>query len=128
MHDTIKRPLVAVIDDEASVRKGLLRFLRSADLNPQSYASGQEFLDAWEIDRPDCLVMDLQMPGVSGFEIQARLNSIRAQVPVIIITAHDEPETRRKCVQLGATAYLLKPLDGEVLLEVIRTAIATGRC
>jgi FixJ family two-component response regulator len=114
-----KRPLVAVIDDEAAVRKGLSRLLRSADLDTLPYGSGQEFLDSWELNRPDCLVMDLQMPGLSGVEVQTTLKRAGVHLPIIIITGHDEPETRKKCMGLGAAAYLQKPLDGEVLLEVI---------
>lgn len=123
----MKRPCIAVLDDEPGVRKGLSRLLRTADLEPQSYASGQEFLDAWELQPPDCLVMDLQMPGISGFEVQAKLKRAGAHVPIIIVTAHDEPETQRRCIELGAIAYLRKPLDGESLLDVIWSALEAQR-
>ena len=115
----MKRPSVAVIDDEAAVRKGLSRLLRSAECEPLLYASGGEFLEAWPGIQPDCIVMDLQMPDVSGFEVQANLKRAGVQLPVIIITAHDEPEARATCTLLGAAAYLCKPLDGEALLDAI---------
>ncbi|MET0985958.1 MAG: response regulator [Steroidobacteraceae bacterium] len=122
----MKRPSVAVIDDEAGVRKGLSRLLRSAEFDPLTYASGEEFLEAWPSIHPDCIVMDLQMPDVSGFEVQANLKRAGVQLPVIIITAHDEPEARAKCILLGAAAYLCKPLDGEVLLDAIWSVLETA--
>lgn len=119
----MKRPSIAVIDDEPGVRKGLSRLLRAADLDPHAYATAQEFLDVWEAQPPDCLVMDLQMAGLSGYDVQAKLKRAGASLPVIIVTAHDEPEAHKRCLALGAAAYLCKPLDGEALVDVIRTAL-----
>ena len=119
------RPLVAIVDDEESIRKSLRRLLMAADLDAVVYPSGQEFLDALRGRHPDCLILDLQMPGLTGLEIQRALTAAGVQFPTIIITAHDEPETRARCLAAGAAAYLCKPLHDEMLLEAI--ASVTGR-
>lgn len=113
------RPLVAVVDDEESIRKSLRRLLMAADLDAAVYASGQEFLDSLRVRPPDCLVLDLQMPGLTGLEVQRALAAARVRFPTIIITAHDEPETRARCLAAGIAAYLCKPLHDEMLLDAI---------
>jgi FixJ family two-component response regulator len=113
------RLLVAVVDDEESIRKSLRRLFMAADLEAVAYASGQEFLDSLRERQPDCLVLDLQMPGLTGLEVQRALNGAGARFPTIIITAHDEPETRARCLAAGVAAYLCKPLHDEMLLEAI---------
>ncbi|MGH7304565.1 MAG: response regulator transcription factor [Candidatus Rokuibacteriota bacterium] len=113
------RPLVAVVDDEESIRKSLRRLFVAADLDAVIYASGQEFLDSLRDHQPDCLVLDLQMPGLTGLEVQRTLAGAGARFPTIIITAHDEPETRARCLAAGVAAYLCKPLHDEMLLDAI---------
>ena len=117
------RPLVAVVDDEESIRKSLRRLFMAADLDAVVYASGQEFLDSLRDCQPDCLVLDLQMPGLTGLEVQRALAGAETRFPTIIITAHDEPETRARCLAAGVAAYLCKPLHDEMLLEAIATVI-----
>ncbi len=116
---TRPRPLVAVVDDEESIRKSLRRLFLAADLDAVVYASGQEFLDSLRGRQPDCLVLDLQMPGLTGLEVQRALTGIGPRFPTIIITAHDEPETRARCLAAGVAAYLCKPLHDEMLLDAI---------
>jgi FixJ family two-component response regulator len=118
-----QRPLIAVVDDEESVRKSLRRLLVASELDATVYASGQEFLDSLGGRQPDCLVLDLQMPGLTGLEVQRALARARVRFPTIIITAHDEPETRARCLAAGAVAYLCKPLHDELLLDAITTAV-----
>ena len=118
-----QRPLIAVVDDEESVRKSLRRLLVASQLDATVYASGQEFLDSLGGRQPDCLVLDLQMPGLTGLEVQRALARARVRFPTIIITAHDEPETRARCLAAGAVAYLCKPLHDELLLDAITTAV-----
>ena len=118
-----QRPLIAVVDDEESVRKSLRRLLVASELDATVYASGQEFLDSLGARQPDCLVLDLQMPGLTGLEVQRALAGARVRFPTIIITAHDEPETRARCLAAGAVAYLCKPLHDELLLDAITTAV-----
>jgi len=118
-----QRPLIAVVDDEESVRKSLRRLLVASELDATVYASGQEFLDSLGARQPDCLVLDLQMPGLTGLEVQRALAGARVRFPTIIITAHDEPETRARCLAAGVMAYLCKPLHDELLLDAITTAV-----
>ncbi len=117
------RPLIAVVDDEESVRKSLQRLLRASQHDAAVFASGQEFLDSLQTRQPDCLVLDLQMPGLTGLDVQRILTGAGARFPTIIITAHDEPETRARCMAAGAAAYLCKPLHDEMLLDTIATVI-----
>jgi FixJ family two-component response regulator len=120
---TSHRPLIAVVDDEESVRKSLRRLLTASQLDAVVYASGQEFLDSLSEGQPDCLVLDLQMPGLTGLEVQRSLAGAQVRFPTIIITAHDEPETRARCLSAGAAAYLCKPLHDEMLLDTIAEAV-----
>ena len=115
------RPLIAVVDDEESVRKSLRRLLSASRLDAITFASGQEFLDALPIYRPDCLILDLQMPGLSGLDVQRHLADRRVQVPTIIITADDE--TRGRPASPSTVAYLCKPFEDHVLLATIARAV-----
>ena len=116
-------PSVAIVDDEEPIRKALRRLLRASGIEAESYASGQEFLDAAAAQRPDCLVLDLHMPGMSGLQLLRTLQSGKQRVPTVMITAHDEPETREQCMAAGACAYLRKPLEDRLLLNAISAAI-----
>ncbi len=114
---------VALVDDDASVRRALRRLLLASGMEVQDYASGADFLDSLARRTPDCLVLDLQMPGMTGLDIQRRLAHDGVKLPTVIITAHDEPGARLRCVNAGAAAYLTKPLSVEILLEAIRRAL-----
>lgn len=103
--------------------KAVVRVLRAAGLRARGYSSGHEFLKAWHFDRPDCLVLDLQMPELSGTEIQQALTTAGAQFPIVIITAHDAPHLREQCLAAGAARYLCKPLDVSDLVEAVGGAI-----
>ena len=116
---TGSRLRVAVVDDEESVRTSLRRLLSAFDLDAETFASGQEFLDSLPDRSPDCLVLDLQMPGLSGLEVQRRLAANGVRVPTIIITADDAPETRERCLSAGTAAYLCKPFDDRTLLAMV---------
>lgn len=115
---------IAVVDDEEHVRKAIQRLLRAADMEVETFPSGAEFLDAMQIGEPDCLVLDLHMPGVNGFEVQSRLRQSATLVPVVVITGHDTPEARARALAGGAHAYLLKPVDERTLLDAISAAVA----
>lgn len=118
------RPRIAVVDDEEPVRKALQRLLRSVGMDVETYASGSDFLEAKPIEQPDCVLLDLHMPGLNGFDVQARLGRSARRIPVVIITGHDTPESRQRALAGGAAAYLLKPVDGQLLLDAIHAAIA----
>ena len=115
--------LIAVVDDEDLIRRAVVRLLRVAGYAANSFASGHAFLQSWRIERPDCVVLDLKMPGLSGIEVQRALDEAGARLPVVIITAHDEPGAREECMRLGAVAYLRKPLNGSTLLDALQDAV-----
>ncbi len=119
-------PLLAVVDDDADVRVALTRLVSSAGFAVETYASGAEFLRSIEDHEPDCVVLDLQMPEMSGFEVQGALSKDHAAVPVVVITGHDTPESRARALDLGAKSYLRKPVDDEALLGAIRTAVGAA--
>lgn len=115
-------PIVAVLDDEAEMRKALHRLLIIRGFRVLDFSCGADLLDALESSQIDYLLLDLHMPGVSGFEVLATLHARSNPVPVIVITAHDEPGTEQQVRDLGACAYLKKPVDREVLFSAIATA------
>jgi FixJ family two-component response regulator len=112
---------IAVVDDEASVRKALVRLFDSADFEAEAFPSARAFLRALEERSFDCLVLDLQMPDMTGLDLQRYLRMVCPSLflPVIIVTAHDEPGTRDLCFAAGVRAYLRKPVDGNALLETV---------
>jgi FixJ family two-component response regulator len=116
---------VAIVDDDAAVRRGLARLLRASSFDPVTYGSGAEFLDSLDARLPECLIVDLQMPEMTGLELQQHLVKAGIRIPTIVITAHDGLGTRERCRSAGAVAYLLKPLQGGPLISAINAA--TGR-
>jgi FixJ family two-component response regulator len=119
-----QRLFIAVVDDEQAIRKALQRLLSASDFDAETFASSKEFLDSLATKRPDCAVVDLHMPGLTGLDMLRELALGGVQLPTIIITAHDAAESRAQCLAAGAAAYLRKPLDERVLLDAIRKAVA----
>jgi FixJ family two-component response regulator len=116
-------PLLAVVDDDADVRVALTRLVSSAGFAVETFASGVDFLKSVDDHEPACVVLDLHMPEVSGFDIQAALARDHTRVPVVVITGHDTVENRTRALRLGARSYLCKPVDGDALLAAIGDAI-----
>lgn len=116
-------PLIAVVDDNAFVHKAIRRLLRSVGFSVETYSSGAEFLESMRSHEPDCLVLDLHMPDVNGFDVHAHLRRVGATVPVVIMTGHDSPESRSRALQDGANAYICKPFDDDALLRAIASAM-----
>jgi FixJ family two-component response regulator len=114
---------VAVVDDDEAVRRALSRLVRSLGFEAEAFASGEDFLAALEGRPPDCVVLDLHMPKIDGFEVQARLARSGLPVPVVVITGHDSPEAQARAMRGGAAAYLCKPLDERTLMEAIQCAV-----
>jgi FixJ family two-component response regulator len=115
--------LLAVVEDDEDVRVALTRLVSSAGFSVETFASGAAFLRSIEDHEPDCLVLDLHMPEMSGFDVHGLLSVAHASLPVVVITGHDTPESRDRATQLGATAYLCKPFNDESLLTAIGAAI-----
>jgi two-component system response regulator FixJ len=115
--------LVAVVDDEESVRRALERLLRSAGFAVETFASGAEFLRGVPEHLPACVVLDLHMSDLSGLDVQVLLQRSGFRIPVVVITGFDTPETRMRVIKYGAKAYLRKPVDDKLLLAAIYDAI-----
>lgn len=114
---------IAIVDDEAPVRKALGRLLRAAGFGVVTFSSGSEFLASLKVSRPDCAILDLHLPGLSGLEVQQQLSHQHISTPCIIITGKDEPGTSERALASGAAAYLRKPLDEAELLAAINHAV-----
>ena len=114
---------IAVVDDDAAVRKALLRLLETASYDVQTFGGAGEFIGALADNVPDCALIDLQMPDMSGLELQRYLNRAGVDIVTIVITAHDEPGSRERCMAAGAAAYLIKPLRKAALVTAINAAI-----
>ena len=112
---------VAVVDDEEPVRKALGRLLESVGMIVETFNGGVDFLDSVGTRRPDCLVLDLHMPGMSGFELMER---VQGSVPVIVITGQDSEDAQMRATDAGAGIYLRKPVNGHQLIESIRSVVA----
>ena len=116
---------IAVIDDDPSVLKALARLLRTRSYIAKTYQSAAQFLDTVSEGQPDCLIVDLQMPEMTGLQLQQNLNARGLRIPTIIITAHDEPGMRERCKSAGAIAYLSKPVHNTTLFSAIEATRPT---
>jgi len=120
---TKPRPLIAFVDDDASICKALSRLLHSTGLDVVTFASGIKFLESIQSRRPDCVVLDLHMPVMNGFEVQAKLAESVMPVPVVIITSNGSAEAHDRALAGRPIAYLSKPVDDQALLEAIKLAL-----
>jgi RNA polymerase sigma factor (sigma-70 family) len=115
---------VYIVDDDEAVRDSLRLLLQSVGLRAQTYASAQQFLDAYRPPAPGCLLVDVRMPGMSGLELQERLAEKKIPLPVIIITGHGQIAMAVRAMKAGAVDFIQKPFDNEALLEVIHKTLA----
>jgi FixJ family two-component response regulator len=115
-----KKCHIAVVDDEPEVCKSLRRLLRSVGFDVSTFPSGQDFLHSLRQQRPDCLVLDLHLPGLTGLDVQHHLVATGMSFPVVVITGRDEPGLKERVLATGAAAFLLKPVDETELLGAIR--------
>jgi FixJ family two-component response regulator len=115
--------VVAIVDDEEPMREALLDLLDEAGLSACAFASAEEFLESGRQYECSCLITDIRMPGISGFDLQARLNAASLGIPIIFITAHGDEGMRTRALRAGAIEFLAKPFDDEVLLKTVRAAV-----
>ena len=115
--------VVAIVDDEKIVRRAIGRLVMSAGLKSEDYPSAEEFLEVYPHRNPDCLILDLRLPGMSGLELQQRMAADHNQTPIIFVSAHDDPEVRAQALRGGAVAFFAKPFQDDALLEAIRSAM-----
>ena len=115
--------VVYFVDDDEAVRDSLELLAQAAGFQAQSFSSAEEFLAAFDPDRPSCLVVDLRMPGMSGLELQRRLNESGVELPLIMLSGHADVDSAVSAMKAGAVEFLQKPVHNEVLLARIRSAI-----
>ena len=117
---------VAVVDDDESFARALGRVLRASEFDVRTFPSAEDFLAPNMFPTPDCLVLDIQLGGMDGVELQQRLHELGDRTPIIFVTAHDAPEVRAEAVQAGCVAYLRKPVASRALLEAVAKALRPG--
>ncbi len=116
-------PCIAVVDDEASVCTALGRLLRLADYEVAAFGSGEEFLASLAARRPACVILDVHMPGLSGFDVQSRLRTAHIEIPIVFITASDDLTLAQTALAAGGVRLLRKPFSSDDLLEAIGVAL-----
>src|SRR5712671_7567737 len=118
-----KAKLVAIVDDDELMRNALQGMLKSVGLPSQVFASAEEFLKSGQHQHTACLIADIRMPGMSGLELQAKLNAEHCRIPTIFITAHGDEKMRMQALRAGAVEFMAKPFNDEALLESVRAAL-----
>lgn len=120
------KPLIVIVDDDESVCRALRRLVRSVGMEAEIFTSGQDFIDLCEAMpsyEPGCVILDVQMPGMNGLDVQQRLLKSRKKIPVIFITAHDDLGARERALAAGALAFIRKPFQDEILIKTMRQAL-----
>jgi FixJ family two-component response regulator len=119
--------IVWVVDDDVSVREALGSLIRSAGLKVETFVSGQEFLVRAQTDGPNCLVLDVRLPGLGGLDLQKRMGELNLEIPIVFITGHGDVPTSVRAMKAGAIEFLTKPFADKDLLDAIRQAIKRDR-
>jgi FixJ family two-component response regulator len=114
---------IAIVDDDELIREALHGLLKEAGFTARMFASADEFLESGLQDQYECLIADIRMPGMSGLDLQARLNADRIDVAIIFMTAHGDERMRMQALRSGAVEFLAKPFDHELLLDTVRAAL-----
>ena len=117
------RKSVAIVDDDDEIRDALQGLLKAVGFSSRAFESAEEFLGSGHQRETGCLIADIRMPGMSGLELQARLNAEHCKIPTIFITAHGDEEMRFQAFRAGALEFMPKPFDDEVLVESVRVAL-----
>ncbi|HEV7521491.1 MAG TPA: response regulator [Candidatus Angelobacter sp.] len=118
-----KTKLVAIVDDDDLMRGALQGLLKAVGWSSQAFASAEEFLESGQQHDTACLIADIRMPGMSGLELQARLNAERCRIPTIFITAHGDAKMRMQALRAGAVEFMAKPFDDDALIDSVRAAL-----
>ena len=119
----MRRTMVTIVDDDELVRQAVERLMRLAGFKAQSFASAEEFLHSGVLHETGCLISDIRMPGMSGIDLQRRLNEENQRIPIIFITAHGDAPMRLQALRYGAVEFLSKPFNEDALLKTIRAAL-----
>ncbi len=116
-------PIVAAVDDDFRIRESIKSLLESAGYAPLVFSSAEEFLRSGTLATATCVISDVRMPGMDGIELQRRIRLERPALPVILISAHYNPEVRQKAIDEGAVDFLYKPFDATDLLKIVQSAV-----
>ena len=119
----MKKVLISVVDDDESIRDSTRTLLRSAGYDVATFESGELFLESGALHETGCLVLDIRMPGMSGLELQRRVNLSDHGVPVIFVTAHDDKTNRTLAIDAGASEFFQKPFSANAFLAAVHTAL-----
>jgi len=119
--------IIAVVDDDASVREGLQSLIRSAGWRVETFVSAQEFLGRLGAQAPSCLILDLQLPGLGGLDLQKRMAEVGLEIPIVFLTGHGNIPASVQAMKAGAVEFLTKPLDEQELVDAIHEAIERDR-
>ncbi len=123
LRDEVEGALVAIVDDEALVRRSLERLVKSVGYRGYGFASAEDFLEFGDRKDTDCLILDLMLPGMTGLELQQQLEDEGWHIPIVFVSAHDRQQERTQALERGAITYLVKPFDGKVLLDAVQSAV-----
>ena len=115
---------ISIVDDDASIREALKRLMRSVRFSADAYGSAEEFLASDRVNDTACLILDVYLPGMNGFELQNHLKAEGRAIPIVFITAHSDKTSRRRALKGGAIDFLSKPVRRDVLLKAIQSAAA----
>ena len=118
--------VVCVVDDDASLRRSLRNLLTSVGFRVETFQSAETFLESVHRENTGCVVLDLRMTGMNGLDLLRHLGATGSRIPVVILTAHGDDETRQRSLQAGAVAFLKKPFQSATLLDAVRTALASA--
>lgn len=119
-------PLISIVDDDESVRDALKSLLDSMGFHAEVFASGEAFLNSPDISHTDCLIADVRMPGMSGLQLQDRLNAANSSIPIIFISAHDDGDAKARGLRAGAVDFLKKPFSEDALVRAISACLDKG--
>jgi FixJ family two-component response regulator len=120
---TVARNLISIVDDDESVRRSTKLLIESFGFRSVTCESAKNFLESGHVDDTSCLIVDVQMPGMNGLELQSELAAAGSRIPIIFITGYDDKESRRRAMQAGAVAFLAKPFSDEQLLQTLHLAL-----
>ena len=121
-----KRPMISIVDDDESMREAIISLMRAAGYEPEAFPCARDFLDSGQVLRTDCLIADVQMPGMSGIELHGKLVQSGKAIPTVLITAHPDEKARELAMKAGVVCYLAKPFNEDELLDCIQTALEMG--
>jgi FixJ family two-component response regulator len=123
----MQKPIIHIVDDDEPTRVAMRRLITAEGLEVRLYASANDFLEQFTAECPGCLILDVRLPGLSGLDLQTRLAGLEASLPIIFLTGHAEVPDSVRAIQGGAVDFLVKPIDGKILLAAVQRALDQNR-